>query len=161
LAINPDLALWTAFVFLVLLAILWKFAWGPISAALHERERAIRENIAQAERQHQEARRLLAEHEARLAGAAADVRRLLDEARRDAESNKQKILAEAQAAAASEKDRALREIGAAKDAAIQSLAERSVDTAVELAGKIVRRQLSREDHVQLVGDALRQFPGQN
>jgi F-type H+-transporting ATPase subunit b len=161
LSVDPDLAICTFIVFAVLLAILWKFAWGPISEALHQREHAISENIAQAERQNQEARRLLAEHEAKLAGAASEMRKMLDDAKRDAESQKQQILAEAQTAASAEKERALREIGAAKDAAIRTLAERSVDTAVDLAGKIVGKQLSRHDHIQLIGDALGQFPGKN
>src|SRR5215213_4480103 len=44
--ISLDLATFTFVVFLLLLAILWKFAWGPISAALERREHTIAEHIA-------------------------------------------------------------------------------------------------------------------
>ena len=52
----------------------------------------------------------------------------------------------------------LREIEAAKTAALQDLARTSVDTAVNLAGKIVQRQLSPEDHARLISDALQSSP---
>ena len=47
---KSDLAIWTAVVFLVLLAILWKFAWGPIAEGLDKREQEIADQIAEAER---------------------------------------------------------------------------------------------------------------
>lgn len=161
LSIDPDLAICTAIVFLLLMAILTKFAWGPISEALNQREKAVADNIADAERQNEEARRLLADHEAKLAGAATEMKQLIDDAKRQAEEQKQSILAEAQAAAESEKERALRAIEAAKNSALQGLAEKSVDTAVGLAGQIVRRQLSSEDHSEMIGEALKQFPSDN
>jgi F-type H+-transporting ATPase subunit b len=158
---DPDLAIVTAIIFLVLLAVLWKFAWGPIVAALDTRERTMAEQLAEAKRSQEESRRLLAEHEARLAGAAAEVKQLLDQARRDADDQKQQILATAQAAAVAEKERAVREIQAAKRTALQELATTSVDRAVDLAGQIVRRQLTPEDHSQLVNDALQKYTSEN
>src|SRR5258708_15408050 len=69
---KSDLAIFTFFVFLLLLAILWKFAWGPISAGLEKREHGIAEHIAAAQRSHEEAKRLLAEYERKLASAQDD-----------------------------------------------------------------------------------------
>ena len=158
---KMSLAIWTLVVFGCLLSILWKFAWGPICAALADRERAIQANIDAAKEQTDKASALLAEHEARLAGTADEVRKILDEARRDAESQKQSILAEAEAAADSQKKLALQEIAAAKNGALQELAEKSVDTAVGLAGKIVKRQLSQEDHASLISEAISNFPSKN
>src|SRR5687768_5304918 len=65
LVIDPDLAIWTAVVFLVLLAVLGKFAWPPVAKALEERERRIADHIAAAETRHEEARAVLARHEAK------------------------------------------------------------------------------------------------
>lgn len=161
LSVDPDLAIVTAIVFAILMAVLWKFAWGPISDALTQRENAVAENIAEAQRQNDEAKRLLAEHETQLKNAAAEVKQMLEDAKRDAETQKQLILAEAQAAASAEKHRAIREIDSAKNAALQSLAEKSVDTAVGLAGKIVSRQLSSDDHSQLINETLQNFPSDN
>lgn len=158
LTLQPDLAVFTAIVFLLLVAILGKFAWKPIIEAVDRREHAVAAEINAAQDANQQARRLLAEHEARLASAAEDVRRMLDQAQRDAEQQKQQILAEAQRAATAERDRALRAIDAAKDGALRDLAKTSVNTAMELAGKIVQRQLKPDDHAQLIGEALDRFP---
>ncbi len=161
LSLNIDLAIVTAIVFLLLLAILKKFAWGPIAVALAKREQDVANNIEEAKRQNEEAKQLLGEHQTQLTNAAAEVRQLLEDAKRDAESQKQTILAEAQAAASAEKDRAVREIETAKNAALHNLAEKSVDTAVGLAGKIVGSQLSSSDHSQLINEALDNFPSKN
>jgi F-type H+-transporting ATPase subunit b len=148
-------------VFILLLLILRKFAWGPICDALDHREQSIANNLAEAQRSHDEAKRLLAEHEARLAQTAGQVRALMDEARRDAEAQQQAILAEAEAAAANQKQRALKEIDAAKNAALADLARASVDQALGLAGRIVGQELRADDHDRLIQDALAKFPSKN
>jgi F-type H+-transporting ATPase subunit b len=159
--IRASLAFWTLVVFGLLLLILWKFAWGPLTEALDRREAGILANIAAAKEQNDRAAALLAEHEARLAGTADEVRHILDQARRDADLQKQGIIADAQAAAESEKHRAVQEIEAAKNSALRELAEKSVDTALGLAGKIVQRQLSPDDHASLIAEALEHFPSRN
>jgi F-type H+-transporting ATPase subunit b len=160
-SVNPDLAVFTAVIFLVLLVILWKFAWGPIIEGLQRREQAIADEIAAAEQSNQKAEQLLSEYESRLSSAADEVRALLDQGRRDADSQKQQIIAEAQEAARTEKERAVREIDSAKNEALSELAERSVDTAVDLAGRIVGKQLEAADHTRLIQDALEKFPSRN
>ena len=164
LSFDPDLAICTVIVFVLVLAILWKFAWGPILSGLEKREHAISEEIASAKRQHEEANTLVAQYEARLAAAGDEVRALLDEARRDADRARQAILTDAKSAAEAERLRALHEIESATDGALRSLAERSAQLAVELAGKIVRHNLTPADHTRLVDEAVEKFtitPSQN
>ncbi|MFO0913809.1 MAG: F0F1 ATP synthase subunit B [Pirellulales bacterium] len=159
--VDPDLLLYTVAVFLLLLAILGKFAWKPIIEAVDRRERQVADQLAAAQAAQEQAQRQLAEHQAKLAGATEEIRQMLDQARREADHQKQQIVASAQQAAADEKKRAVGEITAAKNAALRELAERSVDSALGLAGKIVRRQLQPGDHAELVQEALREFPSQN
>lgn len=154
LGFDIDLALFTGIVFLVLFAVLSKFAWPAISAALVEREKRIESNIAEAAVKHEEAKKLLLEHEAKLASAADEVRALLEEARRDAEHTKNQIIAEAKHAADQERDRSLRDVERATDAALKTLAETSANLAVELAGKVVKQNITAEQQSQLVRDAL-------
>ncbi len=154
LAIDPDLAIWTGVVFVVLFLVLRIFAWPQISEALEERERKITANIAAAQAQNDEAKRLLAEHEAKLAATAGEVRDMLDEARRDAESIRKRIEGEGQKAAKEELDRAVREIGRARDAAVQELAIASANVAVDLARGVVQSDISPDRQKQLVRDAL-------
>ncbi len=158
LVIDPDLAIFTFVVFVILLVVLKKFAWGPIIQSLEAREHNIAEHIAQAERNHQEAKTVLAQYEQRLAAAALEVRELLEEARRDAEKTKQSILAEAKSSAEAERARALRDIEAAADQAMESLARHSAQLAVDLAGKILQTKLSKDDHARLIQEAMAKFP---
>ncbi len=154
LTFDPDLAIWTAVVFFVMLAVLTKFAWKPILTALKAREEGIAGDIAAALQKHEEAKRVLIEHEAKLAGAASQVREMLDEARRDAEATKNSIVAEAAAAAKSERDRGVREIEQARDAAIKHMAEHSANLAIDLAARVVRQDISPDRRTEIVREAM-------
>lgn len=161
LAVNPDLAVWTGVVFFVLLTVLGKFAWGPIIAALEKREQGIAGDLAAAEQKHQEAKDLLGQHQVKLSQAADEVREMLEEARRDAEQTKADILTEAKAAAQAEHDRAMRDVRNAKDAALKEIGESGANFAIQLAGKIVEKELQTDDHTRLIRDAVAKFPSQN
>jgi F-type H+-transporting ATPase subunit b len=154
---KSDLAIWTAVLFLLLFLVLRKFAWKPIAAALDAREHHIAEGISAAERANAEGRRLLAEYQAKLATAHEEVRAILDEARRDAEHTQQEILARARAEAEIERNRAKAEIELAASQALKDIAHRSADLAVNLAGKIVRAQLTAADHARLIEESLAGF----
>jgi F-type H+-transporting ATPase subunit b len=154
LSVDPDLAIWTGVVFVLLFLVLRTFAWPQITAALTEREKRIADNIAAAERQNAEARRLLQEHEAKLAAAAGEVRAMLEEARRDADHTRQRIEAEGQQAARDEMERAKREIERAKDAALDDIAQRTANVAIDLARGVVRKEISAERQAEIVRDAV-------
>jgi len=158
LAVDPDLAIWTFVVFAVLFILLSIFAWPQIAAALDERERKIAENIAAAEAQLADAKRVLAEHDAKLAAAAGEVRALLEEARRDADHTKTSIIAEARKAAEGERERAILEIDRAKDGALHDLAVHAANTAIDLAKVVTARELSADRNDELIRDAMAKLP---
>ena len=155
-----DLTVWTLVVFLVVLAILWRFAWGPISQGLAKREQEITGQIAEAHRSNDQAKQLLAEYEKKLADSKDEVRGLLEEGRRRAEQLGREMLERAKQDAAGERQRALEQIESATAGALKELAERSAALAVELAGRIVRARLDPRDHVRLVEEAVAKFTGQ-
>ena len=154
---DIDLAICTLIVFLLTLAVLRKFAWGPIVTGLERREQAIANNIATAENAAEEARKLTAHYEEKLAGAADEVRAIIEEARRDAEHTGQQIVEKAQAKAAEEGQRLVREVEQAKQAALRDISDRGADLAVSLAGKIVAKELKTEDHAALIRNDLAKF----
>jgi len=155
--VKGDTMIWTAVVFLLLLACLKYFAWGPLSAGLDKREKHIADEIAQANQANQKAKELLAGYEKKLADSQDEVRAILDKARRDAEQVGREMLDKAKADAKAEQERMLRQIDAAAAAAIKELADRSAALAVELAGKIVGAKLSPKDHAQLIEQAVSGF----
>jgi len=157
---KADLAIWTAVVFLVLVAILWKFAWGPLAAGLDKREQGIADQIAQAEQSNQQAKQMLAEYQQKLAGAGDEVRGIIEAGRRDAEQLGREMLQKTKDEAKAEQQHALEQIDAATAGALKDLAEQGATLAVELAGKIVRAELKSDDHAQLIQHAVADFAEQ-
>jgi F-type H+-transporting ATPase subunit b len=156
-----DMSIYTLIVFLILMAILYKFAWGPISHALDQREETILRQLAEAKAAAEKATHQLQEYEARLAAATEEARQIVGQARKDAETAKDKIVAAAQESAAKERDRAVADITAAKNQALAEIAGKSVSTAISLASNIIRREVKAEDHDQLINQSLQQFTSLN
>ena len=108
--LNPDkgLIIWTIISFLVLVAILKTFAWGPLLHAIEEREAAMRREREQAEKARQEAERIQQEMAAQLAGIEAKAKELLSQAGKEGEvlRAKLKATAEEEVKALTEKTRA-------------------------------------------------------
>jgi F-type H+-transporting ATPase subunit b len=151
------LSFWTVVVFFIALWVLSKYAWKPISDGLQKREDGIAGQIAEAQKKNDEARSLLAEYEKKLADAAAEVRSLLEQGRRDAEKMGQQIVDKARDEAGIEHQRALQQIESATSSALKELAEKSASLAVDLAGKIVGTQLKPADHSRLIDQAVTAF----
>jgi len=155
--IVPDTLLFSFIIFGVLLAVLYKFAWGPIVEGLELREKKMADDIEGARAANEKAQAQLAEYEAKIAGAESEAAALIAEAKTDALTAKDKIMADASEEAQRTKDRALADIEAAKNAAVRDLAESSVDSAVSLAGSIVGRSLDKKDHKDLIEKSISQF----
>lgn len=158
---SISLMLVTVIVFGTLMAILWKFAWGPLSHALAERERKQEETIRAAEEAKAESARLLEKHKQQMDAAAEQVHQLLDEARRQADANAQGIVQKAQAEAEASRERAQREIGTAKDQALSEIWTKTADLAVSVAGKVLSKELRDDDHRRLVDSAMGELPTAN
>ncbi len=161
LSVDPDLALFTALVFICLLLVLWKMAWNPIMAGLSAREEGIAANIDQAQQDAEAAAEKLREYEEQLTAAAEKARSIIAKSQEDAQKAADTILAEAQEAAQRQRDHALADIETAKNIALGEVAEKSVDIALGLAGNIVRRQLTAAEHSELIRETLDQFPSNN
>ncbi|RLS32330.1 MAG: ATP synthase F0 subunit B [Planctomycetota bacterium] len=151
---RSDLAIWSLAVFGALLALLGQFAWKPIMQGLDKREQGIEHQIAETKAANEEAKRMLVSYERRLTEASDEVRGMLEEARRDAESTRQSIVAEARKAAEDEQLRARHEIGLARDEALASIASKAGELAVEVAGKFLRDKLGSDDHSRLIRDSV-------
>ncbi len=153
---KPDLwqAGFTIAVFIALVIVLGLFAFKPILQALHNREKYIRDSLASAKRDREEAETRLKELSDRLDQARQEASGIVDEGRRDAETVKRRIEDEARRNAEVLIERARREIGIARDTALRDLHEESAKLAMDMAATVLKRQLTPEDHRRLVGEAL-------
>lgn len=158
---SPDLALFTLALFVAFVAILGFFAWKPIMSALDEREKSVSEKIDAAEANAAKMESLKNDYEAKLAAAAEEASRMVAEAKKDAQLMREKILAEAAEEANRQRDRAIADIQSAKDAAVRELAQKTVDSAVVLAGEMVKKEINPDVHQQLIQDSLDRFSSVN
>ncbi|MBN1490428.1 MAG: F0F1 ATP synthase subunit B, partial [Phycisphaerae bacterium] len=141
-------------IFLVVLTLLGKFAWGPVLSAIQRREQFIRESLEQAKRDRAEAEKRLAEYEAQLQRARDEAAALVEAGHRDAEAARSRIQAVAATEASALLERAKTEIGLAKDNAVKELYGVVADMATDVAGKVLRRSLSEEEHGRLIKASL-------
>lgn len=145
--------IWTLVIFILVLVVLGKFAWGPILEVLQARETFIRKSLTEARADREAAEETLKGYEARLAEARGEATAIVDEGRRDGEQVRQRIEADARAEAARMVERARREIDLAKVAAVEEIFNLAGQLSTEVASKLIRRELNAEDHERLIREA--------
>lgn len=138
---HYGLMFWTLLIFFSLVALLWKFAWGPILEAVNGREQALRDAIAAAERDRNDAARLLAEQRAAIEAARNEAQRYIAEGRATAESMRSEMLETTRVQQAELLDRARKEIESEKVKAVDELRREAVDLALAGAGKLISQKL--------------------
>jgi F-type H+-transporting ATPase subunit b len=161
LVIDPDLAWFTLVVFVLLLFVLTKFAWKPLLTGLARREQTIADMIDEAKRNQEAAEQKLQAYEQKLAAAAAEAHSVVVQARREATAAGEQLIGAARAEADKERQRALADIEAAKNAAVQQIADQSAKLAFTLARKLIHKEIRPEDHTALIRESLEQFPSEN
>jgi F-type H+-transporting ATPase subunit b len=154
LAIRWDLGLWTLVVFLLLLYILKRLAWGPMLEGLQRRETSIRSAIDEAHKAREEAQQLRQQFDKKMAEAEARAQAILDEGRRDAQRVSEELTAKARKEMEDEKTRHTHELELARDQALQQLWSQAADLATLVASKAVGRQMNIDDHRRLTEEAL-------
>jgi F-type H+-transporting ATPase subunit b len=154
---DPGLYIWTIVTFLVLLALLARFAWRPLLDALERRQDAIRKSLDDARQAKEELQRLQVESARILAQARSEAAGIIDSTRADAarfaDEMKQKARTDAEALV----KHAQREIDAQTARAVQSIRREAIDLSVAVASKILRRDISVADNERLVDDTIREM----
>jgi F-type H+-transporting ATPase subunit b len=148
--INLGLSVWTTFVFVALLGILWKFAWGPILEMVQAREDGIQSTLDQAANERDEAAKLLAEHREQMADARRQGQQMIAEGKEAGERVRQDIEEKARAEGDAMIERAVESIEREKDAALEELRKESVDLALAAAAKLVQASLDEKKDRELV-----------
>jgi len=152
-------ALWTLVIFGIVVFVLGKFAWGPILSGLTAREKFIRTALEEAQRDRAEAEARLKQYVDQLNSARGEATAIVEEARRDADVVKRRIEEEANGEAGKIVERAKREITLAKETAVKELYSFSAKLTTELAGKILRREITPQDHERLIRESIDKLAG--
>ncbi len=152
--IIPGLMIWTLIVFAITLAVLWRFAFGPIQRIVDERRRRIRQALEEADRARAEAARLMEEQGSQLAQARRQAEEILVEARRVAEAEHKRLREELEAERRRRLEETRREIEAETQRALAEIRREVAGLALEAAEKVTGKVLTEADHRRLVEEAI-------
>lgn len=139
--VNLGLSLWTVVIFLLLVGLLGKYAWGPILAQVEAREKRIQDALDESAASREQAAKLLDEHKAQLADARRQASEIIAEGKSAGEKVRKEIEEKARVEAQGIVEAARREIQRERDQAIVELRRESVDLALAAASKLMGERL--------------------
>ena len=148
--ISTGPIIWTIINFLILLFVLTKLGWKPITQALAKRETAISDALEQAEKAKDEAKQLIADNRQAMAQAEAEAQELLRESREYAQSIRDGAMGKAEEEARGLIDRATAEIDRSKKEALNQLRAEVATLAVNASEKILKESIDQERGERLV-----------
>jgi F-type H+-transporting ATPase subunit b len=151
---SGGLIVWTLVIFGVVMFVLSKWAFKPITAAVAARERSLEEEIEQAKRDRTEAANLLTQQRQLLEHAQADAQKLISDARGAGDRVRQQLLDQAHAEQQQMLERARKEIDDERQRAIADLRREAVDLAIVGAGKVIEKNLDDQTNRKLVEQFL-------
>ena len=152
-------AFWTILIFVLALPVMWKFVFGPITAALDTRDSRLEEAIQAAERTRKEAEEQTAIVKQELEAARVEARKTVEEATARAERAGQEQIAQARAESEREKQRALSEMESLKSKALQEIRAEVVNLTINSASKILDRNIDDAANRDLVTSFLGKAEG--
>ncbi len=153
---DPGLFIWTILTFFVLMALLARFAWRPLLQALERRQATIAKSLEDAQHARQELERLNRESAQMMRQARVEAEAVVSRSRSDAEVLREELKQKSRAEAAAIVKNAERQIQFETARAIQQVRSEAIDLSVAIASKILRRQVSKEDHERLVEETLKE-----
>jgi F-type H+-transporting ATPase subunit b len=159
--VLPDIGLvfWNTVAFLGLLVVLGKFAWKPMLKAISDREKGIEDSLAKADKMKADLTAMQNENEALLAKGREERATLIKEAKEASE----KMIAEAKDKAKSEYERIVADaqvaINQQKNAALTEVKNQVGSLVVEVAEKVLRRELTnkaeQETYIKQLADGVK------
>jgi F-type H+-transporting ATPase subunit b len=153
---QPNEIIWGSISFVVLLALLWKFAWPGLVAGLNGRTERIRADLEAADTAKSEADHVLADYKAQLADARNESARIIEEARQAADALRRDQEQRLQNELAELRQRAAADIESAKRQAVADLKDEVAQLAIGAAEVIVQNNLDRDTQVRLVESYIEQ-----
>ncbi|WP_340002409.1 F0F1 ATP synthase subunit B [Oceanobacillus sp. FSL K6-0127] len=144
------------FFFLVLLALLKKFAWGPLMNKMQEREEYVAGEIEAAEKSRLEAEKASKDAAAQLNQVREEAQKLIEDAKAAGAKQEQDIVE----AARKEADRlilaAQADIQNEKEKALQALQDKVASLSVLIASKVIEKEISAQDQEKLINDYIKE-----
>ncbi|MEP6690022.1 MAG: F0F1 ATP synthase subunit B [Gemmatimonadaceae bacterium] len=147
---DPGLIFWTLLIFLLLMVVLGRYAFGPLTAAVEAREKSLQDALDAAKRDRDEAAHLLAEQRQAIDASRAEAQNYIAEVRAVGEKMRAEIMEQARHEQQQLLERARAEIGSERDKAIVQLRHEAVELAVKGASRVIEKNLDDATNRALV-----------
>jgi F-type H+-transporting ATPase subunit b len=156
---EADELIFGSLAFLLVFVVLARYAFPRLNQGLRQREEKIRGDLEGAEEARKEAETSLQRYEQQLQEARAESGRIIEEARKTADSMRRDLLAKAEEESRAVVARAQEEIRAERDRVIQELRGQLAEWSVDLAGRVVGASLDKRRHLKLVEEYIDEVAG--
>ena len=153
-AVIPWTFIFTVVNLLLTILIVKKFLFGPINEVLEKRQKLSEQELTDARAAKLEATNLKAEYESSIADARAEATTIIQNAQKEAQAKADATIREAQEQATDIRARAAADIAQEKKKAINEAKDEIGGLAMEIAGKVVEKEINEEDHRRLIDDFL-------
>jgi len=157
---TPEL-IWGLVAFLLLLAVMYRLVFPRANQALEDRTAAIQGKMEEADAKLTEAEESRRRYEESIGDARGEANRIIADAKDTADALRADIVAKAEAEAAAIVERAHADAVAERDRALQELRTQVGVMSVELAARIVERELDVATHEGLVDEYIQRLSSQN
>ncbi len=154
-------AIWSILAFLLLFVLLSRFVFPSIVKILEEREKRIDESLRKAEETREEAERLMTEYKKQLEEAKREAQAIVEQGRKLGESAKEEMIRKAQEEAQKIVEKAQAEIIREKEKAFKELQQKTGDLALDIASRLLAKNITSEDNKRLIEETLKQVKSLN
>ena len=139
---------------LILFLLMRKFLFKPVKTILDKREAEINEAYDEAGKAKSEAENMREEYNARMASAREEAGEIVKNATAVAQTRETEIIADAQAKATFMLQKADADIAQEKKKAVNEIKDDISDMAVDIASKIIEREIDPKDHEKLIEEFI-------
>ncbi|MEH7111091.1 F0F1 ATP synthase subunit B [Neobacillus niacini] len=143
-------------IFIVLMALLKHFAWGPLMGIMKQREDHVAGEISAAEQSRVEAKKILEEQRSLLKEARSEAQVLIENAKKQGDIQRDEIITVARNEAERIKESAKLEIEQQKEKAVAAIREQVASLSVLIASKVIEKELNAADQDKLINDYIQE-----
>ena len=140
---------------MIQLVIFKKFLLKPIKQVIADRKAKADSEIADAQKLRTEAEAMKAEYEQNLQNARTEANQIVTAAQKTATARSEEIVGEARAQAAALKQKAEADIAQERKKAVNEVKDELGGIAMEIASKVVEREISEKDHKDLIDEFIK------
>ena len=159
--IDPGVVIWTWIAFILVLIVLGKSTWKIIIKGLNARAEKIQDDLKEAEKIRETAKKSLAAYREQIDNAKSEANSIIENARVEAGRVRETIIRAAREEAEANKNKIMLEIDRDKEAVTNDMRKQAVDIAVVMAEKILKRNITKEDNQALIDEFINNVEKEN